>query len=42
MQICGIKFCLSYTHQKIIENSDVVLKLKGRDGARKILDLLTN
>ena len=43
MQICGIKFCPSYAHQKIIQISDVVLKSKGGDGiAREILDLLTD
>ena len=43
MQICGVKFCPSDAHQKIIQISDVVLKSKGGDGiVREILDLLTN
>jgi len=42
MQFCGIKFCPSDAHQKIIDISDVVLDSKGGEGiARELLDLIT-
>ena len=43
MQICGVKFCPSDAHQKIIQISDVVLKSKWKDEiSREILDFLTD